>query len=129
MAWTDEKKAQLVAKYEEIMRTEYQTDAQRAAASVEVVAELAEEFGETVNGTRMVLIKANVYIKKGAGETGTEAKAKAGASTRVSKADAAQALRNAIGAIDPALVDDEIIDKLTGKAAAYFTSLILKVNE
>lgn len=126
MAWTDEKKAQVIAKYVEIMNTEYKTDAERAAASVEVVAELASDFGEAVNGVRMVLSKANVYIKKGAGESAGATKTTTAA--RTSKADSAQALKNAIAAIDPELVDEEIISKLTGKAAAYFTTVLLKVE-
>lgn len=126
MAWTDDKKAQVVAKYVEIMNADYTTDAERAAASVEVVKELASDFGETANGVRMILTKANVYIKKGAGESsGTATKTTA---TKASKADSAQALKNAIAAIDPALVDEEIISKLTGKAAQYFTSILLKVE-
>lgn len=126
MAWTDEKKAQVIAKYTEIMNTEYKTDAERAAASTEVVAELASDFGEAVNGVRMVLSKAGVYIKKGAGESASATKTTTAA--RTSKADSAQALKNAIAAIDPALIDEEIISKLTGKAAAYFTTILLKVE-
>lgn len=126
MAWTDDKKAQVVAKYVEIMNTEYKTDAERSAASVEVVAELASDFGEAVNGVRMVLSKAGVYIKKGAGESAGSTKTTA--ATKASKADSAQALKNAIAAIDPELVDEEIISKLTGKAAQYFTTILLKVE-
>lgn len=127
MAWTDDKKAQVIAKYVEIMNTEYKTDAERAAASVEVVKELASDFGESANGVRMILTKANVYIKKGAGESSSATKSTTTA-TKASKADSAQALKNAIAAIDPALVDDEIISKLTGKAAQYFTTILLKVE-
>lgn len=126
MAWTDDKKAQVIAKYTEIMNTEYKTDAERAAASVEVVKELASDFNESANGVRMILTKANVYIKKGAGETSGATKTTT--ATKASKADSAQALKNAIAAIDPALVDDEIISKLTGKAAQYFTTILLKVE-
>lgn len=127
MAWTDDKKAQVIAKYVEIMNTEYKTDAERSAASVEVVAELASDFGEAVNGVRMILTKAGVYIKKGAGESAGSTKTTTTAA-KASKADSAQALKNAIAAIDPELVDEEIISKLTGKAAQYFTTILLKVE-
>lgn len=123
MAWTDEKRAAVVAKYTDIMTNEYDTDEARANATIEVVKELAEEFEEAVNGVRIMLTKAGVYIK--AAVVAKTSTAKAGSGTkRVSKAEAQQELTNAIAEIDPTLVDDEIISKLTGKAAEYFTSII-----
>jgi hypothetical protein len=123
MAWTDEKRAAVIAEYVDIMNTEYKTDAERAAASVEVVKELSEKYGETSNGTRMILSKANVYVKKTSTDTAAEAKTKATGTARISKEDAIATLRNHIAAIDPALIDEEILSKLTGKAAAYFTTI------
>ena len=129
MAWDDAKKARAVELYEKEM-TKLDNDEQRALATTEIVAEIAEELGETVNGTRMILQRAGVYIKKPAGTSSSAkvASAKAEGAKRVSKADAVQDLTNAISAIDPELVDEEILSKLTGKAAAYFTTILLKVG-
>lgn len=129
MAWDDAKKALAVELYKKEM-AKLDSDEQKALATTEIVAEIAEELGETVNGTRMILQRAEVYIKKPAGTSSSAkvASAKAEGAKRVSKADAVQDLTNAISAIDPELVDEEILSKLTGKAAAYFASILLKVG-
>ena len=114
MAWTDEKKTEAIAMYEDGEPT--------PETSMEIVKQIADEIDESPNGVRMILTKAGVYIKKtpaakASGSTG-------GGSTRVSKAAAAEAL---IAAITDAgkPVDEEIISKLTGKAAMYITSLLV----
>ena len=56
MAWTDEKKAEVIEAYEAQNPT--------PENSMEIVAEIAEEFDESPNGVRMVLTKAGVYVKK-----------------------------------------------------------------
>ena len=112
MAWDDNKKAQAVEMYEEQNPT--------PETSMEIVAEIAEELEESPNGVRMILTKAGVYIKK------AQANGNGGASsggTRVSKQAAQDALIAAIN--DKGLdVDEDIISKLTGKAAQYFTGLL-----
>lgn len=132
MAWTDQKRAEVIAEYTQIMTEQFTDDTERAANSIEVVKQLATKHGESANGVRMILQKAEVYIKKEAttstravktGETG-EAGAK-----RINKVEAIQDLKNAISAIDPQLLDDDILDKLTGKAAAYFASLLTMSKE
>ena len=117
MAWTDESKAQAVEMYTEAEPT--------PETSMEIVKDIAEELGETPNGVRMILTKAGVYVKK-APATGT-AKASGGGSTRVSKADAAQSLKDALSDAGQD-IDDDIIDKLTGKASVYFTGVINAIN-
>ena len=117
MAWTDESKAQAVEMYTEAEPT--------PETSMEIVKDIAEELGESPNGVRMILTKAGVYVKK-APATGT-AKAAGGGGTRVSKADAAQALKDALSDAGQD-VDDDIIDKLTGKASVYFTGVINAIN-
>jgi len=112
MAWDDDKKAQAVEMYE----------AQDATpeTSMEIVKEIAEELNESPNGVRMILTKAGVYVKK------TQATGNGGASSggsRVSKQAAQDALTAAI--TDKGLtVDEDIISKLTGKAAQYFAGLL-----
>lgn len=73
-----------------------------------------------------------VYIKKPAGASSTASSGSSGKSgggtARVSKAEAQKQLTDAISAINPELVDAAIIEKLTGKAAQYFTGVILELN-
>ena len=103
VAWDDEKKAQAVSMYEDMDPT--------PETSMEIVKGIADEIDESPNGVRMILTKAGVYVKK------------APAAKAASKAAAAEAL---IAAITDAgkEVDEEIISKLTGKAAQYFTTLL-----
>ena len=56
MAWDDEKKAAVIEQYEAANPT--------PENSMEIVADLAEEFEESPNGVRMILTKAGVYVKK-----------------------------------------------------------------
>ena len=114
MAWTDESKAKAIELYEAQDPT--------PETSMEIVKDIAEELDESPNGVRMILTKAGVYVKKTPAAKATSAAASTGG-TRVSKVAAAEAL---IAAITDAgkPVDEEIISKLTGKAAQYFTSLL-----
>jgi transposase-like protein len=117
MAWTDEKKAEVIEAYESANPT--------PENSMEIVAEIAEEHDESPNGVRMVLTKAGVYVKKA-----PAAKSSSGGSTggtRVSKAAAIESLTAAISDAGQE-VDEEIVSKLTGKAAMYFAGLISAVN-
>ena len=116
MPWTDESKAQAIEMYEKAEPT--------PENSMDIVAEIAEELGESVNGVRMILSKAGVYVKKEAAKSGGSSVSKTtkSASTRVSKEDAQAQL---IAALEEAgkTVDNDIISKLTGKAAVYFARL------
>jgi len=119
MAWTDERKAQAISMYEKAEPT--------PENSMDIVAEIAEDMEESVNGVRMILSKAGVYVKKdpaapsSGGQSKTTKTTKA-ASTRVSKEDAQAQLVAAIEAAGKT-VDSDIISKLTGKAAIYFAGL------
>lgn len=112
--WTDEVREEVIAKYKAANPT--------PENSVEIVSELAEEFDKTPNGVRMILSKAGVYIKKEAAAAASSSKASTG-TPRVSKADAIASLATAIEATgqEP---NDEILSKLTGKAAVYFKEVI-----
>ena len=114
VAWTDESKAQAVELYEQGNPT--------PETSMEIVKDIAEELDESPNGVRMILTKAGVYVKKTPAAKSSASTGSAGG-TRVSKAAAQEAL---IAAITDAgkSVDEEIISKLTGKAAQYFTTLL-----
>lgn len=121
MAWTDEDKKNVVAAYKAASPT--------PETSTEIIKNIADETGQSPNGIRMVLVQAGVYVKKEA-STSTSTKSASGESKtpRVSKEDQINALRSVI--IDAgAEANDEILDKLTGKAAAYFTEVISKISE
>jgi len=118
MAWTDEKKAEVIAAYEAQNPT--------PESSMEIVAEIATEFEESPNGVRMVLTKAGVYVKKAPASGGTS-KASGASSGRVSKAAAIESLTAALTDAGQD-VDEEIVSKLTGKAAMYFAGVIAAVN-
>jgi len=118
MAWDDEKKAAVIEAYEKAEPT--------PETSMEIVKEIAEEYEESPNGVRMILTKAGVYVKKTPAASGGEKKASTGG-TRVSKAAAVEALTAAISDAGQE-VDEEILSKLTGKAAQYFTTVITAIN-
>ena len=117
MAWTDESKQEAVEMYLEQEPT--------PETSMEIVKDIADHLGESPNGVRMILTKAGVYVKKSPA-TGA-AKSSGGGSARVSKADAAEALKGALSDAGQN-IDDDIIDKLTGKASVYFTGVINNIN-
>ena len=114
MAWDDDKRAKAIKLYKDGNPT--------GANSIELVKAIAETIGETPNGVRMVLSKAEVYIKKEETSTKTTTKTTDGVA-KVSKADSIAALVASIKATGY-IVDDDIISKLTGKQAVYFTSVI-----
>ena len=117
MAWTDEKKAEVIEAYESANPT--------PETSMEIVKDIADEFEESPNGVRMVLTKAGVYVKKAPATGGTKSTSSSGG--RVSKAAAIESLSAAIADAGQE-VDQEILDKLTGKAAVYFTGVIAAIN-
>lgn len=121
MAWDDDKKAQAVSMYEAADPT--------PETSMEIVKDIADELEESPNGVRMILTKAGVYVKKAPASGGANGAASSGGSGggRVSKAAAQEALIAAINDSGQA-VDEEIISKLTGKAAQYFTTVLNGVN-
>lgn len=119
--WTEERKAKAIELYT--------SKDPSSEDNAEVLKEIAEELGEGVsaNGVRMILSVAGVYKKK---ETASSKPAadkgeKAEGTKRVSKDVQFAALRTAIEA-KGAEVDEDIISKLTGKAAAYFTTVLSK---
>jgi hypothetical protein len=121
--WTEELKTQAIEAY--------QAGNPTAENSTELVKEIAEDLDMTANGVRQVLVQAKVYVKKEVGSEpakpaskGGTTKAATGEGTkRVSKESQLDALRAAIIAKDKE-VDDDILTKLTGKAAAYFTTIL-----
>ena len=114
MAWDDTKKEDVIEAYKNADPT--------PETSVEIVKEIAEEYEESPNGVRMILTKAGVYIRK----TAAAGASNGSGSPRVSKADAQQELIAALTSAGQT-VDEDIVSKLTGKAAKYFAGVISTV--
>jgi transposase-like protein len=116
-AWTDELKAKVIEMYEQAGPT--------PESSTEIIKDIAEEIEMSPNGVRMVLVQAGVYVKKdsSAGSAKTTKTASGEGSKRVSKEDSIATLKAAIEA-KGGPIDDDILSKLTGKAAVYFASVL-----
>lgn len=112
--WTDESKAKVIAAYKAANPT--------PENSTEIIKQIAEEMDESPNGVRMILVQAQVYVKKEAAKA-TKEEGKSEGTKRVPKEASIKALAEAIEAAG-AEVDQEILDKLTGKAAVYFTKVL-----
>jgi len=92
--------------------------------SVEIIKDIAEELDQSPNGVRMVLVQAGVYVKKEAASGGSKSTStKSEGTKRVSKESAIAELKALISERG-GTVEDEILDKLTGKAAVYLTQVI-----
>ena len=114
--WNEELKARVVKMYQDAEPT--------PESSTEIIKDIAEEIEGSPNGVRMVLVQAGVYVKKDATAKPTSEKKTSGdAPKRVSKESSIAELKAAIEA-KGAPVDDDILGKLTGKAAVYFLSVL-----
>lgn len=115
--WTDELKAKVIEMYEGAEPT--------PETSTEIIKDIAEEIEMSPNGVRMVLVQAGVYVKKDPGTSSTSKSKTSGGegSKRVSKEASIAELKAAIEA-KGAPIDDDILSKLTGKAAVYLLSVI-----
>lgn len=109
--WTDETKAEAVAMYLKAGPT--------PETSMDIVGDVGAELGFSPNSVRMILSKAGVYITKSAAASKPKA---ATGGTRVSKEAAHATLIEKLEAAGKE-VNEEVISKLTGKAASYFSSL------
>lgn len=118
-AWTPELKQTVIDRY--------LAENPTGETSTEIIKDLAEEFEQSPNGVRMILVQAEVYVKKDAAvgaPTKTSTTTKTGdAPKRVSKESSIASLVEALKSAD-AEVDMELIEKMTGKAALYFTNVL-----
>lgn len=113
--WTEELKAKVVKMYEDAEPT--------PETSTEIIKDIAEEIEMSPNGVRMVLVQAEVYVKKEPAKGASKTAAAGDKPKRASKEDAINELRKAIEAREKE-VDEDIVSKLTGKAAQYFASVL-----
>lgn len=96
--------------------------------SMQIVNDLASEYEASPNSVRMLLSNAGVYVKK-ATVSGTKTNTTSGSGdkpTRKSKQSSIDELSDAIRNAGQD-VNDEIVSKLTGKAAEYFNSIIRNI--
>lgn len=126
--WNDSLKARLVELYTEMEPTPETTTQCVKDATEALNTENDSAF--SANGARMVLQKQGVYVAQAAGTSASKPKAAsasgaASGGTRVSKESAISELRTAITDAGGEC-DDDILSKLTGKAALYFASIIRK---
>lgn len=120
VAWTDELKAAAIEQYLKAEPT--------AENSAEIVAEIAEDMGRTPNSVRAILSRAKVYVT-------TSPKKAEGSSKEPKSGDAPKRIskEHSIGELKRLLeegnfsVDEDILNKLTGKAAIYFADILRKV--
>ena len=119
VALTDESKQQAVTLYTEQDPT--------PETSMEIVKEIADELGESPNGVRMILTRAGVYVKKNPSSGSSTSNGSSTGGGRVSKEAMHNELKSAISDAGQD-VDDEIIGRLSGKAAQYLAGVINAVN-
>ena len=122
MDWNDELR--------ERVKKEYLAANPTPETTIEISAEISKNIiGSTANGVRLLLTKMkdedgkSIYIPTA---KATDNKEKAAGTKRVNKADAIKALKDIISK-NMIEVDDAIVDKLTGKAAVYFTTVMTKL--
>ncbi len=121
MAWTDEQKQEAIDAYLKANPT--------PENSTEIIKEIAEDMEQSPNGVRMILVQAEVYVKKDAGAAKAPTATKEGeAPKRVSKESSINAFVAALTAAG-APVDEEITSKLTGKAAIYLLSVVKALQD
>lgn len=110
ITWTDSLREQVINEYKELKPT--------PENSAELVKGLADQHGATVNGIRMILIKAEVYVAVKKATSG----ATASTSDKPKKKTKAESLADLTKVLtdNDIEADDAIISKLTGKAADYF---------
>lgn len=91
--------------------------------SLDIVAQIAEDLGKPKNSIRMILSNAKVYVKKTAAATVGSKGEGTDKAPRRSKQVALEELTALIVKLgqDP---NEEIIAKLTGKAADYLANVI-----
>lgn len=117
MAWSEEDKKKVIEMY--------QAGEPTPASSTELINDIAQEMEQSPNAVRQVLVQAKVYVKKeaDAGTKGTATKTTGDKTPRVSKESQIADLRAAIEA-KGVEADDDILSKLTGKAAVYFLKVL-----
>ncbi|QPB12103.1 hypothetical protein [Providencia phage PSTCR5] len=127
-------KVALADRYVEVISA-YPED-ERPSITTEVVKQVAEEFGIPANSARLHISRdpRGVYIKKDSAKKSASADGeKKTGGTRTSKAAAQAELKAALldagAAEDKVAEGEEIIEKMTGKAALFLAELIRSITK
>lgn len=120
--WTPELKAECIAQYAERIQEFLEED--RPHHTLEVIAELSAEYNFTKNSMRGVIQQSDVYVKAAKKEAATDKPA----TKRPNKAQALADLKSAISD-GGATVNEELLEKLTGIEAVYFTGVIRTIMQ
>lgn len=122
----------LAARYVELIE-EYPED-ERPKVTTEIVKQVAEEYEIPPNSVRMRVTKAGVYVKQASAKSAASGETKkATGGARTSKAQAHAELKAAMA--DAGIPEDkitegeEVIEKMTGKAALFLAEAIRSITK
>ena len=115
MPWDADKKDEAVKMYLKANPT--------PETSMEIVKEIAEDLNESPNGVRMILTKAGVYVKKA--EAAKSQNVSGGKGSKTARIEALTAALSDAGQE----INEDVISKLTGIQAEYFTNIIVALNK
>lgn len=113
-AWEDEE-------FKEQLKQAYLEQKPTPDTNQEIISQLGIDFEVSPNSIRVFLTKEGIYVKKASADvtpTGDKPSSK-----RVSKTAVIAELKSVIESKGKP-VEDEILDKLTGKAAQYIISIL-----
>ncbi len=127
--WNEENTAEVEAVYTATLDELHEANegTERADHSRAALAAAASAVGTSEASARIKLNKLEVYLKVTPPKTAAKAKGE-GATKRVSKADAQAELISAFADAGVTDLDEEIIGKLTGKAAAHLAEKVRAVS-
>lgn len=129
ISWTDELKAEVESLYkgkmEELQATDPEADA--GTFSNQAVSFAADEIGTSVASARAQLTKLGVYVKQ-VNKAKAAPKGEGSGTKRVGKAEAQAELLAAFKDAGVEGVDEEIVGKLTGKAASHLAAKIREIS-
>lgn len=106
----------------EAIREAYLSENPTSDTNSEILKKLGEDFQMSANSIRVFLAKENILVKKAQVETGGTKSPTTG-TKRVSKEKVLGQLKELISSKGKP-IDNDILDKLTGKAAQYLIEVI-----
>ncbi len=109
--------------FKEEIKKKYLESDPTANNTVELCKSLADEHGVSANVIRQLLVGAEVYISQG-----QVTSSKKTTSTKLDKSKMQDSIQSVIEALGEK-VDQDIISKLTGKAANYLSSVMSKLDK
>lgn len=128
--WTEDKTAEVEAVYVGALDrlTKENEGTEQAEHSRAALKEAAEAVGTSEASARIKLNKMGVYVKVTPAKTAPKAASGGGGGKRLNKAEQQAELVSAFRDLGVEDLDMEIIEKLTGKAAAHLAAKLREVN-